>query len=116
MTVQDTAALLGPSAEAVEALSASKQEPAWMRDKRLAAWRLSTELAMRADRKEEWRRTDLRGLKWESYHPLPPHLPLAGQPGGVARNVDAAFGAAGETTTGGVLLHGDGSARLALAR
>ena len=32
------------SAEAVEALSASKHEPTWMRDRRLAAWQTSQEL------------------------------------------------------------------------
>ena len=34
------------SAEAVETLSASKHEPTWMRDRRLAAWQLSEELAL----------------------------------------------------------------------
>ena len=55
-------ALKGPSAEAVAALSAAKQEPAWMRDKRLAAWKLSQTLSMPTGTEEEWRRTDIRGL------------------------------------------------------
>ena len=45
MAVEITAGTVkGLSAETVEALSASKQEPTWMRDKRLAAWKLSQEL------------------------------------------------------------------------
>ena len=52
------------SAEAVETLSASKHEPTWMRDRRLAAWRLSQELALPLGTEEEWRRTDLRGRSW----------------------------------------------------
>ena len=55
------------SAEAVEALSASKNEPAWMRDKRHAAWQLSQELPMPTDTDEAWRRTDLRGLDLVQY-------------------------------------------------
>ena len=109
MTVKDMAALLGPSAEAVEALSASKQEPAWMRDKRLAAWRLSTELSMPSGQEEEWRRTDLRGFKWESYHPAPPRLPLAEHREALPTALTPHLGLP-ETATGGVLLHGDGSA------
>ena len=63
------------SAEAVEALSASKHEPAWMRDRRLAAWQLSEELALPLGTEEEWRRTDLRGLELEQYLPLLPQVP-----------------------------------------
>ncbi len=109
MTVKETAALLGPSSEAVEVLSASKQEPNWMRDKRQAAWQLSTELSMPSGSEEEWRRTDLRGLKWEQYHPLPPLLPLAKSRETVPAALDPHMGFP-ETATGGVLLHSDGSA------
>jgi Fe-S cluster assembly protein SufD len=111
VTVKETAALLGPSAEAVEVLSASKQEPTWMRDKRRAAWQLSTELSMPSGNEEAWRRTDLRGLKWESYHPIPPILPSAGSHGreAVPTALSPHLGLP-ETTTGGILLHGDGSA------
>ena len=57
----------GPSAEAVEALSASKHEPAWMRHKRLTAWELSQTLSMPLGNEEIWRRTDLRGLDLADY-------------------------------------------------
>jgi len=63
------------SAEAVETLSASKHEPTWMRDRRLAAWQLSQELPLPLGTEEEWRRTDLRGLELEHYLPLPPQVP-----------------------------------------
>lgn len=111
MTVKETVALLGPSAEAVEALSASKQEPTWMRDKRRSAWKLSTELSMPSGNEEEWRRTDLRGLKWESYLPLPPVLPSASREGqaSLPTALTSHMGLP-ETKTGGVLLHQDGSA------
>ncbi len=109
MTVKETAALLGPSAAAVEVLSASKDEPDWMRDKRRAAWQLSTELAIPSGSEEEWRRTDLRGFKWERYHPLPPSLPLANSRETVPAALAPHLGLP-ETTTGGVLLHQDGSA------
>ena len=62
------------SAEAVETLSASKHEPTWMRDRRLAAWQLSEGLALPLGTEEEWRRTDLRGLELEHYLPLPPQV------------------------------------------
>lgn len=109
MTVKETDALLGPSAEAVEALSASKGEPDWMREKRRAAWQLSTALSMPSGSEEEWRRTDLRGFKWERYHPLPPPLSPADSQEAVPAALTPHMGLA-ETSTGGVLLHQDGSA------
>ncbi len=109
MTVKETDALLGPSAEAVEALSASKGEPDWMRDKRRAAWQLSTALSMPSGSEEEWRRTDLRGFKWERYHPLPPLLSPADSQEAVPAALTPHMGLA-ETAAGGVLLHQDGSA------
>lgn len=58
----------GLTAEAVEALSAAKQEPAWMRDWRWQAWQRSQGLSMPSGTEEEWRRTDLRGLTLQDYH------------------------------------------------
>ncbi len=57
----------GFSKETLEALSASKREPAWMLEKRILAWRIFGETPM-----PFWRRTDLSGLKLDSlvpYHP-----------------------------------------------
>ncbi len=97
------------SVEAVEALSASKNEPAWMRDKRRAAWQLSQELTMPTDTDEEWRRTDLRGLDLGQYSSLSPQTEAVS-----ARNQLPAYMAPHlampETTVGGVLVHQDGNA------
>ena len=97
------------SAEAVEALSAAKNEPAWMRDKRRAAWRLSRELPMPADTDEAWRRTDLRGLDLGQYAALPPQTGAASSreqlPAYLAPHL-----AMPETTVGGILVHQDGDA------
>ena len=97
------------SAGAVEALSSSKNEPAWMRDKRRAAWRLSQELPMPADTDEAWRRTDLRGLDLGQYTAdLPPGETVSRReqlPANLAPHL-----ALPETTVGGVLVHQDGTA------
>ena len=97
------------SAEAVEALSASKNEPAWMRDRRRAAWQLSRELPMPADTDEAWRRTDLRGLDLGQYAALTPQVEAVSHreelPAYLAPHV-----AMPETTVGGVLVHQDGNA------
>ncbi|GIX45990.1 MAG: Fe-S cluster assembly protein SufD [Candidatus Tectimicrobiota bacterium] len=93
------------SAEAVEALSAAKAEPSWMRERRLAAWRCFEELAWPSGTEEEWRRTDLRGLHLEAYAPLPP-VPPARQ-----EEVPAVLQphlALPETALGGLLLQQDG--------
>ena len=97
------------SAEAVEALSASKNEPAWMRDKRHAAWQLSQELPMPTDTDEAWRRTDLRGLDVGQYAALSPQVEAVS----VREELPAYMAphlAMPETTVGGVLVHQDGNA------
>ena len=97
------------SAEAVEALSASKNEPAWMRDKRRAAWQLSRELPMPTDTDEAWRRTDLRGLDLGQYAAVPSQAETVSAreqlPAYLAPHV-----AMPETTVGGLMVHQDGSA------
>jgi Fe-S cluster assembly protein SufD len=98
----------GLSAETVEALSASKHEPTWMRDKRLTAWKLSQELAMPTGTEEAWRRTDLRGLDLHAYQPVPP----VGQPVQRQEALPQALGAAlqlPETTVGGAVVLQDGA-------
>jgi Fe-S cluster assembly protein SufD len=61
--VVEAQGLTGLSREAVEAISRQKGEPAWMRDFRLAAWEVYEALPMPSRRDEEWRRTDLSGLR-----------------------------------------------------
>jgi Fe-S cluster assembly protein SufD len=60
----------GFSREALEDLSARKGEPAWVRDARLAAWETYERLPMPKRTDEEWRRTDLRGLKLDRLTPF----------------------------------------------
>ncbi len=49
----------------VEALSARRQEPAWLAESRLAAWELYEMMPMPSRDMEEWRRTDYRHIRWE---------------------------------------------------
>jgi Fe-S cluster assembly protein SufD len=49
----------------VEALSASKSEPLWLLESRLAAWELYADMPMPSLQAEEWRRTDYTTIRWE---------------------------------------------------
>ncbi|HEX6541009.1 MAG TPA: Fe-S cluster assembly protein SufD [Ktedonobacterales bacterium] len=60
----------GFSEEAVHALSERLGEPAWMRERRLEAWKIYESLPMPTRQDEEWRRTDLRGLKLADIAPF----------------------------------------------
>jgi Fe-S cluster assembly protein SufD len=52
----------GFNQESVTELVRRRDEPEWLRERRLAAWKLYTELPMPTRGDEEWRRTDIRGL------------------------------------------------------
>ena len=54
------------SREEVERRSRSKSEPAWLLEQRLGAWDKFERLPMPSRADEEWRRTDIRGLKLQS--------------------------------------------------
>lgn len=103
-----TATMQGLSADTVEALSAGKQEPAWMRDKRLASWALSQTMPMPSGTEEAWRRTDIRGLRLDAYVPLPTRVPAVQEqrdlPAALAQQVTLP-----ETTVGGRVMHQDGA-------
>ncbi len=49
----------------VEALSGAKNEPGWLLESRLAAWKLYAEMPMPSLQAEEWRRTDYTKIRWE---------------------------------------------------
>lgn len=51
----------------VEALAERAGDPRWMRDFRLAAFDAYERLPMPSPQDEEWRRTDLTGLPWETF-------------------------------------------------
>jgi Fe-S cluster assembly protein SufD len=62
----------GISAEVVEALSAFKGEPEWLREKRLQAWRTFESLPMPTLRDEAWRYTDISDVVIEDFIPYAP--------------------------------------------
>jgi Fe-S cluster assembly protein SufD len=64
------ATLTGFTREAVEELSRRKQEPAWLLEKRLAAWDQFESLPWPQRTDEEWRRTDFRALKFDKLAPF----------------------------------------------
>ena len=64
----------GFTREAVEELSRRRNEPEWLRTRRLAAWEAfqATPMPTRSD--EEWRRTDLRDLPLDAVMPYTPEF------------------------------------------
>lgn len=52
----------------VETLSAKLNEPQWLKEKRNTAWTVFEETPMPSSSDEDWRRTDLRKVKWEKFH------------------------------------------------
>jgi len=54
----------------VDTLSQAKNEPAWMLDLRLKAWRFFEEIPWPTGAEETWRRTKLTGFKLEDYQPF----------------------------------------------
>lgn len=69
MTTQ-TKVIENISQASVEALSFVRQEPDWMLDLRLKAWRFFQEIPWPTGVEETWRRTKLTGFKMEDYAPL----------------------------------------------
>ncbi|GAC1510244.1 MAG: Fe-S cluster assembly protein SufD [Chloroflexota bacterium] len=62
--------LPGMTREAVEQLSASKNEPEWMLERRLHAWHLFESLPMPGRADEAWRQTDIGKLKLDELVPF----------------------------------------------
>ncbi len=60
----------GFSEETVRAVSAARNEPEWMLDFRLRAWRTFEEMAWPKATDESWRRTRLTGFKLENFQPF----------------------------------------------
>lgn len=70
MTATIETTLTGFSREAVEALSAAKNEPEWVRAWRLAAWETFDGIPWPKRTDEEWRRTDFKALKLDRLAPF----------------------------------------------
>ena len=62
----------GMSEETVKALSSLKDEPGWLTEKRLEAWRTFEELPMPTLRDEAWRYTDISDVRIEDFLPYAP--------------------------------------------
>ncbi len=87
----------GLNKNALEALSRSKNEPAWMRARRLEAWHLYEETPLPAANDELWRRTSLKSLNLDAA------LALAPAPTGDAALPEKFQQIANDTAAGGVL-------------
>src|SRR5918911_1810610 len=62
----------GVSAETIKALSAFKEEPSWLTERRLEAWRTFEETPMPTLRDEAWRYTDISDVRIEDFIPYAP--------------------------------------------
>ncbi len=71
---------IGFTEETVRAASAVKNEPAWMLEKRLAAWQTFEATPWPKATDEDWRRTRLTGFKLEKFQPFAPPLGESTQP------------------------------------
>ena len=80
----------GFSRRVVEELSAARNEPAWLRQRRLEAWQAYEATPMPTLQDESWRRTDISVLPLEELAPFgeAPYGPLA-SPAGLPQEVRA---------------------------
>src|ERR687883_706103 len=62
----------GISAKTIKALSAFKNEPAWLTEKRISAWRTFEKTPMPTLRDEAWRYTDISDVRIEDFAPYAP--------------------------------------------
>lgn len=62
-----TATATGFTADTFEAFLQSRREPAWLTDRRRAAWKLFKELPMPSRSDEEWMRTDIRLFRLDRF-------------------------------------------------
>ncbi len=62
----------GASMEAVKALSSFKDEPSWLTEKRLSAWKAFEGMPMPTLRDEAWKYTDISDFSFEDYIPYSP--------------------------------------------
>jgi Fe-S cluster assembly protein SufD len=105
----------GFSRDVVEALSALRGDPEWVRERRLLAWRFYEEIPFPTMSDEPWRRTSLRGLNlervlpWRAHPPAPASTP-GDLPAGLARRLAAT------EETAGLQVQADGYVRFRTLR
>jgi Fe-S cluster assembly protein SufD len=68
----------GLTEAAVPEISARRDEPAWLRERRLAAWRSYETMELPDPGDEEWRRTDVRAMSFDTMKPLSASAPASG--------------------------------------
>ena len=86
------AATRGFSREAVEELSARRQEPDWVRERRIAAWETFEAIPMPSRTDEEWRRTDIRRLPINDVAPFAGFDTVVAMPDDLPPEIQAALG------------------------
>ncbi|HEV3164416.1 MAG TPA: Fe-S cluster assembly protein SufD [Isosphaeraceae bacterium] len=72
-----TKSLGGFTEAALETFLKSREEPSWLQDRRREAYAKFVAAPWPTMRDEEWRRTDIRGLKLDAFAPPEPHEPAA---------------------------------------
>ena len=70
MTTSIQSATKGFTREAVEELTHRRNEPEWLRERRLQAWEIYEQTPMPKRTDEEWRRTDIRNLPLDDVTPF----------------------------------------------
>ncbi len=78
-------AAAGFTTEAFEAFLASRNEPAWLTERRRAAWQLFEELPMPSRSEEEWMRTDIRLFRLDRFGFPSDGAPAAASPQALLR-------------------------------
>lgn len=91
----------------VSELSAAFNEPAWMLELRLTAFATFEALPMPTSRDEEWRRTDIRGLRLGEVTPFTEPAPTIASTAALAPELRARVETAEQT--GGLLIQHDGA-------
>ncbi|HEX9246586.1 MAG TPA: Fe-S cluster assembly protein SufD [bacterium] len=76
----------------VEEMSGAAGEPAWLRDRRLAAWEAFVRLPLPSANDEEWRRTDISALDLDAFGVLPHSVQKGRAPAPLAALVGDAYG------------------------
>ena len=71
-----TTGITGIARSDVEQASARRDEPAWLREARLAAWARYEEMDFPDPYEEEWRRTDVRAMTFDGLKPLSASSPV----------------------------------------
>lgn len=103
-----TRAPSGLSRRTIEELSWTRSEPDWMLQRRLDAWERFEQTPMPSIQQEEWRRTDLSGLRLDRIVPMPPSStpPTAPSPDGLSGRLKSIQAKTGDLA--GVLVLQDG--------